>query len=149
VQVHAVTRERATDTFVNPVNGQVETLHDRPPLVLRATVDPFGANPGDVIVVVNHLRSFIDIEQVGGEGIRVRAKHTAQAEAIAQLLQDLQQQHPNVPVISVGDYNAEFSDGYPDRSACSRGRHGRPTRSSLSRGSGNTASAEATVTVSK
>jgi len=76
---------------------------------------PFGANPEDVIVVVNHLRSFIDIEQVGGEGIRVRAKRTAQAEAIAQLLQDLQQQHPNVPVISVGDYNAcEFSDGYTD-----------------------------------
>ena len=115
VQVHHVTQERTTDTFVNPVNGQVETLHDRPPLVLRATVDPFGVNPGEVIVVVNHLRSFIDIELVGGEGVRVRAKRTAQAEAIAQLLQDLQQQNPNLPVISVGDYNAyEFSDGYTD-----------------------------------
>jgi predicted extracellular nuclease len=115
VQVHTVTQERATDTFVNPVNGQVETLHDRPPLVLRATVDPFGVNPGEVIVVVNHLRSFIDIELVSGEGVRVRAKRTAQAEAIAELLQDLQQQNPNMPVISVGDYNAyEFSDGYTD-----------------------------------
>jgi predicted extracellular nuclease len=115
VRVDRVTQERTTDTFVNPVNGQVETLHDRPPLVLRATVDPLGVNPGDVIVVVNHLRSFIDIELVGGEGVRVRAKRTAQAEAIAELLQDLQQQNPNVPVISVGDYNAyEFSDGYTD-----------------------------------
>jgi hypothetical protein len=83
--------------------------------VLRATVDPFGVNPGEVIVVVNHLRSFIDIELVSGEGVRVRAKRTAQAEAIAELLQDLQQQNPNMPVISVGDYNAyEFSDGYTD-----------------------------------
>ena len=115
VRMNGVTQERTTDTFVNPVNGQVETLHDRPPLVLRATVDPLGVNPGDVIVVVNHLRSFIDIELVSGEGVRVRAKRTAQAEAIAQLLQDLQQQNPNMPVISVGDYNAfEFSDGYTD-----------------------------------
>jgi predicted extracellular nuclease len=115
VQVHSVTQERTGDTFVNPVNGRVETLHDRPPLVLRATVDPAGANPGEIIVVVNHLRSFIDIELVEGEGVRVRAKRTAQAEAIAGLLQQLQQQNPNLPVISVGDYNAyEFSDGYTD-----------------------------------
>ena len=115
VQVHGVTQERTTDTFVNPVTGSIETLHDRPPLVLSATVDPSGANPGDIIVVVNHLRSFIDVELVGGEGIRVRAKRTAQAEAIAELLQELQVANPNVPVISVGDYNAyEFSDGYTD-----------------------------------
>ena len=115
VRVNDVAQMGATDTYINPVNGQPELLHDRPPLVLRATVDPFGANPGDVIVVVNHLRSFIDIEQVAGDGIRVRAKRTAQAEAVADLLQDLQQQNPNIPVISVGDYNAyEFSDGYTD-----------------------------------
>ncbi len=128
VQVHSVTQERTTDTFINPINGQVETLHDRPPLVLRATVDPLGANPGDIIVVVNHLRSFIDIELVSGEGVRVRAKRTAQAEAIAQLLQDLQQQNPNVPVVSVGDYNAfEFSDGYTDPISVLKGTP-RPTQ---------------------
>ena len=98
-----------------PGNTSPALLHDRPPLVLRATVDAFGANPRPVIVVVNHLRSFIDIDLVGIEGDRVRAKRTAQAESIAQLLQDLQTDNPGVAVISVGDYNAyEFNDGYTD-----------------------------------
>ena len=90
MQIDAVTQELAGETFINPVNGQPETLHDRPPLVLRATVDPSGADPRPIIVVVNHLRSFIDIELVAGEGMRVRAKRTAQAESVAGLLQELQ-----------------------------------------------------------
>jgi len=115
VLIHTVTQERASDTYVNPATGNTETLHDRPPLVLDATVDPGGANPGRVIVVVNHLRSFIDVELLTPEGARVRAKRCAQAEAIAQLLQELQSANPDVPVISVGDYNAyQFSDGYTD-----------------------------------
>lgn len=69
IQVESVTQERATDTFINPVTGLPELLHDRPPLVLRATADPWGADPRQVIVVVNHLRSFIDIELVDGEGV--------------------------------------------------------------------------------
>ncbi len=90
-------------------------LHDRPPLVLDATVDPNGVNPGRVLVVVNHPRSFIDIELHDSEGDRVRAKRTAQAESIATLLQDLQTTNPGTPVIAVGDYNAyQFSDGYTD-----------------------------------
>ena len=115
VRVDGVSQERETETYINPVNGQSETLHDRPPLVLHATVDPAGVNPGQIIVVVNHLRSFIDVELVGGDGPRVRAKRTAQAESLAGLLQELQTLNANVPVISIGDYNAfEFSDGYTD-----------------------------------
>ena len=90
-------------------------LHDRPPLVLDATIDPAGVNPGRVLVVVNHPRSFIDIELNSAEGERVRAKRTAQAESIATLLQQLQTDNPNTPVIAVGDYNAyQFNDGYTD-----------------------------------
>jgi uncharacterized protein len=101
-------------TFTPP-GGGTSLLHDRPPLVLHATVDPNGVNPRPVIVVVNHLRSFIDIELVGAEGDRVRAKRTAQAESVAQLLQHLQTTYPDTAVISVGDYNAyEFNDGYTD-----------------------------------
>ena len=114
VSVTSVTAERTTDTFINPNNGQPELLHDRPPLLLRATVEPQGANL-PVFVVVNHLRSFIDIGQDPGEGPRVRAKRKAQAESLAGLLQDLQTNNPTSPVISVGDYNAfQFSDGYTD-----------------------------------
>ena len=114
VRIDGVSQERAGETFTNPTNGQQETLHDRPPLVLRATVDPSGV-PQPVIVIVNHLRSFIDIELVGGDGPRVRAKRTAQAESLAGLLQELQVGNPGTPIISIGDYNAyEFNDGYTD-----------------------------------
>jgi uncharacterized repeat protein (TIGR01451 family) len=114
VRIDGVSQERAAETFTNPINGQQETLHDRPPLVLRATVDPSGT-PQAIIVIVNHLRSFIDVELVSGEGVRVRAKRTAQAESLAGLLQELQVGNPGTPIISIGDYNAyQFSDGYTD-----------------------------------
>ena len=122
VRIDSVSQERASDTFINPNNGQSELLHDRPPLVLRATVDPTGTNPRAAIVVVNHLRSFIDIELVGGDGPRVRAKRKAQAESVAGLLQELQTLHPDAPVIAVGDYNAyQFNDGYTDPIATLKG----------------------------
>ncbi|MCA1613584.1 MAG: hypothetical protein LC800_05385 [Acidobacteria bacterium] len=114
VAVDSVTQERAAETFVNPVNNQTETLHDRPPLVLRARINPAGVNL-PVIAVVNHLRSFIDIELVTGEGVRVREKRKKQAESTAGLLQELQTNNPGTPVVSVGDYNAfQFSSGYDD-----------------------------------
>lgn len=113
VRIDSVAAEPA-GTFVPPGGGS-SLLHDRPPLVLHATVDPDGFNPRPVIVVVNHLRSFIDIEVVGAEGDRVRAKRVAQAESVAQLLQQLQSTYPGTAVISVGDYNAyQFNDGYTD-----------------------------------
>lgn len=109
-------------TFTNPSTNQPERLNDRPPLVLTATIDPSGVDPRQVIVVVNHLRSFIDIGLMSGEGSRVRAKRKAQAEFLAELLQKLQTDNPTTPVISVGDYNAfQFSDGYTDPIATIKG----------------------------
>ena len=123
VAIQHVTQERADETFTNPVNGLTELLHDRPPLVVDAVVNPASSSPARVIVVVNHLRSFIDIERLDGEGVRVRAKRKAQAEAIASLLQALQSANPATPVIAVGDYNAyEFSDGYTDPISIIKGR---------------------------
>ena len=110
------------NTFIDPNTGLPALLNDRPPLVLRATVDALSANPRQVIVVVNHLRSFIDIELVSGEGPRVRAKRKAQAEFLADLLQDLQTANPGTPVLSIGDYNAyQFNDGYTDPVATIKG----------------------------
>ncbi len=110
------------NTFIDPTDGQPASLNDRPPLVLRATVDALSANPRQIIVVVNHTRSFIDIELVGAEGARVRAKRKAQAEFLAELLQDLQTTNPGTPVISIGDYNAyQFNDGYTDPVATIKG----------------------------
>lgn len=121
VQVNSVVQRNATETYTNPNNGQQELLNDRPPLVLDANVQPAGANLR-VIVVVNHLRSFIDIDQDPGEGPRVRAKRKAQAESLAALLQEYQTNNPTTSIISVGDYNAyQFSDGYTDPIATIKG----------------------------
>jgi predicted extracellular nuclease len=110
------------NTYIDPTSSNPALLNDRPPLVLRATVDPSSIDPRPVIIVVNHLRSFIDIEGVSGEGERVRAKRKAQAEFLADLLQELQTSNPTTPVISVGDYNAyEFNDGYSDPIATIKG----------------------------
>ncbi|HEU4767966.1 MAG TPA: hypothetical protein VFS77_11345, partial [Pyrinomonadaceae bacterium] len=110
------------NTFIDPTTGLPALLNDRPPLVLRGTVDALSPNPRQVIVVVNHTRSFIDIEGVNAEGARVRAKRKAQAEFLADLLQDFQTANPGTPVISIGDYNAyQFNDGYTDPVATIKG----------------------------
>ena len=110
------------NTFIDPNNGLPALLNDRPPLVLRATVDASTPNPRQLIVVVNHLRSFIDIEGDNAEGRRVRAKRKAQAEFLADLLQDFQADNPGMPVLSIGDYNAyQFNDGYTDPVATIKG----------------------------
>jgi predicted extracellular nuclease len=131
VQIDSVTQEELAgcdgtaancNTFTDPNTNQPALLNDRPPLVLSATVDPSGVDPRPIIVIVNHTRSFIDIETVTGEGPRVRAKRTAQAEFLANLLQDLQTNNPTTPIMSIGDYNAyQFNDGYTDPVATIKG----------------------------
>ncbi|HEX6285615.1 MAG TPA: endonuclease/exonuclease/phosphatase family protein, partial [Pyrinomonadaceae bacterium] len=131
VQVDSVTQiEKAgcmgnaatCNTFIDPNTGLPALLNDRPPLVLRATVDAASLNPRPVIIVVNHTRSFIDIEDLGTEGKRVREKRKIQAEFLADLLQDLQTGNPGVAVMSIGDYNAyQFSDGFTDPVATVKG----------------------------
>ena len=121
VRIDSVTQVRASSTYVRPSDGATDETHDRPPLVLRATVEPAGANK-PVIVVVNHTRSFIGVELVAGEGPNARAQRKAQAEDIAGLFQELQTTNPGVPVIAVGDYNAfQFSSGYDDPIAVMKG----------------------------
>jgi uncharacterized protein len=122
VSVQSVTQEREDETFINPNTGQPEDLHDRPPLVLRATVNPNQPNASPVIVINNHLRSFIDIEGDSAAARRVRAKRKAQAESLADLLNDLQISDPTTPIVSVGDYNAfQFSSGYDDSTSVIKG----------------------------
>jgi predicted extracellular nuclease len=115
VIVHSVTQWRKDETYTDPTDGSVDLLNDRPSLVLDATVHgPADRLPAHVVVVVNHLRSLNGIDDPAA-GPRVRAKRKAQAESVAQLLLDLQGQYADVPVVSVGDYNAfDVNDGYVD-----------------------------------
>ncbi len=94
------------ETYVDPTNGELDILHDRPPLVLKALSGWF--LPISVMVV--HNRSLGGIENP-----RVQQKRFEQAQSIAQKVQDIQTTHPWAGLAVVGDFNAfEFSDGYVD-----------------------------------
>jgi hypothetical protein len=66
-------------------------------------------------VIVNHLRSLIDVELSNATGARVRAKRAAQAEFLADYIQSRQEANPSERIVLVGDFNAfQFNDGYAD-----------------------------------
>ena len=109
VSVTDVTQYGKDTTYIDPTSGSPELLNDRPPLVLRATVQSF-----PLTVIVNHLRSLNGIDDPV-DGPRVRAKREAQAEYLANLIQTFQNSDARAAIVSVGDYNAyQFSDGYVD-----------------------------------
>ncbi|MEO7922455.1 MAG: lamin tail domain-containing protein [Chitinophagaceae bacterium] len=116
VNVSSVIQYGSAATYIDPNNGLPALLNDRPPLVLNGTfTKPGCTTPNPVTVIVNHLRSLNGVDDIGSNGLRVRAKRRAQAEYLANLIQGFQTTDPAANIISVGDYNAfEFSDGYVD-----------------------------------
>lgn len=121
ITVVSVTQFGQSATYINPNTGLPETLNDRPPLVLQATApNANGGSPFAFTVIVNHLRSLSGIDDPtpqgsGTEGARVRAKRKAQAEFLANLIQQRQIADPNERIVSVGDMNAfQFNDGFVD-----------------------------------
>jgi hypothetical protein len=114
VRVVSVVQEGKDTGYVNPLTNQTETLNDRPPLVVRATVTSSDGIDFPLTLIVNHLRSLLGLDDPA-TGVRVREKRRAQAEFLARLIQTCQQANPNERIISVGDYNAfPFSDGFVD-----------------------------------
>ena len=112
VWVFSIEQLGADETYVNPEDGLPDLLHDRPPLLLRGWA---GFTPLNVMVVHNRSLSGIETE-------RVQAKRLAQAESIAQKVQDIQGRRGQGKLIVVGDFNAyEFSDGYVDAVGTIRG----------------------------
>jgi uncharacterized protein len=113
VEVVEVTQHGKNATFTHPITGMEVTLHDRPPLLLRArAADPLSTNVLEVTVIMNHLRSLLDIGSAES-GAFVRAKRRAQAEFLGKLAQ--QRQASGEHVVVMGDFNAfEFNDGYVD-----------------------------------
>lgn len=93
--------------FKNELLGN-SPLHDRPPLLLKATVP---TNPPSELLVLNlHLRSRREIENSERANF-VRTKRFEQSKDVAELVQSLQGEN----LIVVGDFNAfEFTDGYVD-----------------------------------
>jgi hypothetical protein len=115
VRVFAVEQVGGEATFANPDTGAAEVLNDRPPLVLRAKVHRPVGGRFTFTVVASHLRSLNDVALGSATGRRVRAKRNAQAEFLASLVQDLQVERPEEPILLVGDFNAfPVNDGYVD-----------------------------------
>lgn len=109
-----VTQEGDAATFVDPTDGSIDLLNDRPPLVLSARAIRPNGSVFDFMVINNHLRSLNDVNDAT-TGPRVRAKRRAQAEFLADLIQDMQTTNPGVKVLAIGDFNAfEVNDGYVD-----------------------------------
>lgn len=103
-------------------DGSTELLNDRPSLAVAATVASANGNAVPVTVVVNHLRSLIDVNSTAAgsrgwpsTGARVRGKRAAQALHLAEWIEARQQADATERLVLVGDFNAfEFSDGLVD-----------------------------------
>lgn len=110
-------------------------LNDRPPQVINVTIRGENGQDFPLTVINNHLKAMGDHENTGpasgayscfnfdangnpvsgGDGIRNRAKRQQNAEFLARLAHDLQQENPGQPIMLIGDFNAyEFNDGYAD-----------------------------------
>ena len=114
VTVTEVSQVGKNTTFVDPRDGSLDLLHDRPPLIVRAEVGDRLFRTLAVTVIVNHFRSLNDVndpaDPSGSNWVRV--KRRGQAEFVANLIQDRQQSER---VIVLGDLNAfEFNDGLVD-----------------------------------
>jgi methionine-rich copper-binding protein CopC len=87
-------------------------LHDRPPLLINATITKGGFSQ-EVNVLGVHMRSRSGI--TGSQRTRIRNKHLEQSLSVANMVQNIQTLSPTVPLIITGDFNDfEFSDGYAD-----------------------------------
>lgn len=121
VQVVSVTQYGKDAVISNP-SGTTSTMHDRPPLVLRALVNAGNGASSPVTVIGNHLLSLIDINDndpgsngYASNGERRRVKRAEQAAFTAALVEQFQQANPAERIVLLGDFNAfEFSDGYVD-----------------------------------
>ncbi|MGH9199807.1 MAG: endonuclease/exonuclease/phosphatase family protein [Vicinamibacterales bacterium] len=113
VELLQFTQQGKPEMF-RPPGGQAELLNDRPPLVLRARLFSHDTRVPAITIIVNHLRSLIDIESPTA-GARVRAKRAAQAEYLAALINRRLSDDPGERILVIGDLNAfEFNDGYVD-----------------------------------
>jgi uncharacterized protein len=113
VEVLQVVQEGRGEQYRTPA-GQLELLHDRPPLALRARVTwPIGVDR-PLSVLVAHMRSLIDIDHPVN-GPRVRLKRALQAESLATMIDRRLSIDAPDALLVVGDMNAfEFSDGFVD-----------------------------------
>lgn len=115
VKVLEIKQFGKSDRYKNPNSGEDNFLNDRPPLMIRVSIDDAkSGKPFEFTVVANHLKSFLgysDPRQMNN----VRLKKKLQAEYLAKLVDERQKANPAERIILAGDFNAfQFDDGVMD-----------------------------------
>jgi uncharacterized protein len=112
IEVKQVGKE---EKYKNPVKNEDVFLNDRPPLILRASIESLKPNgPVEFTVIVNHLKSFNGYNDPKIQA-DVRLKKRLQAEYLARLVNDRQKAVPAERIALIGDFNAfQFDDGITD-----------------------------------
>jgi uncharacterized protein len=114
--------QSAKAAVLSSPSGVKEPLFERPPLIGRLRANDLTGGTFLLTVVANHLaaQDGINSPAPGGNGWtsvgrHVRVKRAAQAEALAQILEDRQLADPAENIVALGNFNAyEFNDGYAD-----------------------------------
>jgi predicted extracellular nuclease len=103
------------DKYKNPVKNEDAFVNDRPPLMLRFSLeDQKTKDQAGFTVIVNHLKSFVGYnDQKTQEDVRLKKK--LQSEFLAKLVQQRQKADPTERIALVGDFNMyQFDDGITD-----------------------------------
>ena len=114
VRVDQVTQLGGDVTWVDPGTGESDFLHDRPSLLLEATM--LDRNGFSFRLLAVHPKSLIGVDS-GADAPRNRAKRLEQAKDIARDVQALQTDAKSSyePLVVLGDFNAyPFTDGWVD-----------------------------------
>lgn len=97
----------------------VGTLFTRPPLVLEAEYVTDEGDSFPLTIVNVHLRSLNDVETE-----RVQFKRMLQAMNVANFVQSVQEENPDVHMVVLGDFNGlQFTDGLIDVVGVIAGTH--------------------------
>ena len=119
------------DKFKNPDTGEDNFLFDRPPLLIRASIDDAKTGqPFEFTVIVNHLKSLLGYNDPKQKD-NVRLKKRLQAEFLAKFVQERQTANAKERIMVIGDFNAfQFNDGILDVVGTVKGKAGRQGRGS-------------------
>ncbi len=123
VKVIEVKQIGKDDKYKHPTSGENIVLNDRPPLVLRGSVNsPASGEPFEFTALVNHKKSFLGYFDPKQQD-NVRMKKRLQAEFLAKFVQDRQKANPQEKIIVLGDFNAyQYNDGIVDVIGTIQGR---------------------------
>ena len=110
-----VTNVTATQYFATDTYSGTAITFDRPPLLLSGMAQNPGFAPLPVTVIANHLKALPDDDPTSFNATGTPEKRQAQAQKLAQFMQNLQAANPKIVMAVLGDLNSfEFSDGVND-----------------------------------